>query len=122
MAECLARCGCAPLFATAVGADAQGASLVTACSALGMDMRAAVPIATHGSPTYLAVLDEAGDLFTTVADMAATEQLVWAHVAPHADALALSNIAIVDGIVTAEMMATAAEFFAARGIPGMILF
>ncbi len=120
MAECLARCGCAPLFATAVGADAQGASLVAACRELGMDMRAAVPIATHGSPTYLAVLDAAGDLFTTVADMAATEQLTWVHLAPHADALARARIALVDGNVTAETMAAAAEFFATRGIPGTI--
>lgn len=45
------------------------------------DMRGVAVSGEHGSPTYLAILDSSGDLFTTIADMAVTEQaLTWKHV------------------------------------------
>jgi sugar/nucleoside kinase (ribokinase family) len=51
------------------GADAAGKQMLEHLRILGADTSAVVVSNAHGTGTYLAVLDEKGDLFATVADM-----------------------------------------------------
>jgi len=68
VAEVLAQLGCRPSLYTAIGDDERGKALMERFSmAGGVDCSRVVPEAA--TATYLAVLNETGDLHTAIADM-----------------------------------------------------
>jgi hypothetical protein len=119
VAECLSRCSCPPVFVTAVGADSQGDALIRECKSLGMNMSGTIVSKTHGSPTYLAILDATGDLHTAIEDMEITESITWAQIEPSAKLLAQAGVAVVDGNLSVPTLSSVCDFFARHQIPGL---
>lgn len=74
VAENLARLGTRVELVAAIGSDPFGAQLREATAAAGVVLDRLV-MSSAASGTYLAVLDDHGDLVTGVADMTATDQL-----------------------------------------------
>lgn len=69
VAEVLGRLETRPLLLTAVGTDDAGNEFQQHCTSMGIDTRLVVQSSEHATSTYMAILDEKGDLFTTIADM-----------------------------------------------------
>ena len=74
IAENLARLGTSVTLVAPVGTDPFGDRLRHELTAVGIDADHLIP-SPHATGTYLAVLDEGGDLVTGVSDMAACELL-----------------------------------------------
>ena len=70
IAECLARLDNHPVLLTAVGDDREGELCMEECRRLNIGVDGSVVrVKGHRTSTYLAVMNESGDLFTTIADM-----------------------------------------------------
>jgi hypothetical protein len=74
---------------------------------------------TSGSATYLAILDQKGDLFTTIADMGVTEELSVEFIARHQAVLRSASIVLMDGNLPESTITAAAKVCAQRRVPGM---
>ena len=69
VAEVLGRLETKPVLLTAVGADEPGDQLKRHCQTVGIQTHFIQTSQQHSTSTYMAILDEKGDLFTTIADM-----------------------------------------------------
>ncbi len=74
---------------------------------------------TSGSATYLAILDQKGDLFTTIADMGVTEELGVEFVARHQALFRSASMVLMDGNLPETTIAAAANTSAQHRVPGM---
>jgi pseudouridine kinase len=74
IAENLARLGIPTTLVTAVGDDLAGRTVLARSDAAGVDCRH-VLTSVHPTGSYLAVLDDGGDLLVAVSDMRATDEL-----------------------------------------------
>lgn len=109
VAEALGRLGTQPILITAVGADEQGAAMQRHCAEVGISTAGVVSSPSHATSTYMAILDEKGDLFTTIADMAATEVLDAGLHLPSVDAMRTCPVMVVDGNVSPRFLAAACD-------------
>jgi pseudouridine kinase len=113
IAENLARLGSRVSLVTAVGADAEGAWLLTETAVAGVSVRDAVRVGPS-TGSYVAVLDADGELVAGVADMAAvdalTEDLVPARV------VAGARLVVVDGNLPVPTVAHVLDAAAAAGV------
>ncbi|MET0321316.1 MAG: carbohydrate kinase [Duganella sp.] len=75
IAENLARLGVPVALLTALGDDAAGRTLQDHAEAAGIDTRGSLKLAATSSGTYTAILDEDGELFVALADMALYDRL-----------------------------------------------
>jgi pseudouridine kinase len=75
IAENLARLGAPVALITAVGSDAAGAALLAQAQSVGIDTRAALKLDGACSGTYIAVLDQDGEMTVALADMALYDAL-----------------------------------------------
>lgn len=94
IADNLARLGVDVSLITALGDDANGEFLRQACGMAGIDLSNALTRETTG--TYLAVLDEAGELVSAVSDMRAIDRLGPAHLEAAAESLGRANMLVAD--------------------------
>ncbi len=114
VAENLARLGTPCHLVSAVGADAHGDLVLAATSAAGVDVEHVrrVPAATG---TYLALLDDAGELVGAVSDMAAT-----AHLTPEdvdGTPIATAALVVLDGNLAPATLQAAWDAALAAGVP-----
>lgn len=116
IAENLARLGSPVALVAAVGDDAFGATLREATVAAGVDVGHLVVVPGR-SGTYLAVLDDAADLVTGVADMATTDALTPALLAAAEPLLTRADAVVLDGNLPASVLAWALEVLAASTVP-----
>ena len=92
VAENLARLGAEVRFITAFGSDAPSAALEDECRAAGIDTTFSVRVPDMPGCSYLAVMDETGDLVGAINDMRALDALT-------ADSLAAAAFAGADAVV-----------------------
>lgn len=78
IAENLSRLGVDVSLVTVLGDDANGQFLRQACASAGIDMSLSLT-AAEATGTYLAVLDEKGEMVSAVSDMRAIDSLETAH-------------------------------------------
>lgn len=95
IAENLARLGLEVSLITAFAEDANGAFLREACGRAGIDLTHAITTA-EPTGTYLAVLDEKGEMVSAVSDMRAIDRLEPAHLAAAEATLATSDLLVAD--------------------------
>jgi pseudouridine kinase len=113
VAENLARLGTPVSLVTAVGADPEGAWLLTETAAAGVSVSDAVRVgASTGS--YVAVLDADGELVAGVSDMAAVDALT-PDLLP-ARLVAEATLVVVDGNLPMETVAHVLDAAAAAGV------
>ena len=105
IADNLARLGVDSRLITAVGNDQHGQVLMQLSRNAGINMQYVHRIANAPTSTYLAVLDEQGDMQVAINDMNIIEQLNVAMLAAHEAMLAQSAIIIVDCNLPADTLA-----------------
>jgi pseudouridine kinase len=115
VAENLARLGTPTALVAAVGADALGDELLGATAAAGVDV-AFVRRTSQPTGTYLAVLDDGGELSVVVSDMAATEALTPddVHAAEHL--VAGAGLVVLDGNLPREALTAAWDLANGHGV------
>ena len=117
VAENLARLGTPVSLVTAVGADPEGAWLLTETAAAGVSVLNAVRVgASTGS--YVAVLDADGELVAGVSDMAAVDALTPDLVPGRL--VAEAALVVVDGNLSVETVAHVLDAAAAAGVRVML--
>ena len=115
----LARLGTSVSLVTALGSDANGQMLRQACASAGVDLSLAV---TAEAPTgsYLALLDDAGELVSAINDMRAIEALTTMHLESCAEQLAVADMLVADCNLSAVCLDWLCRFAAERGLPLVI--
>ncbi|MEI7599797.1 MAG: carbohydrate kinase family protein [Aestuariivirga sp.] len=113
IAENLARLGLSVSLITALGEDANARMLRQACAEVGVDLAMAL---TAGAPTgsYLAVLDETGELVSAINDMRAMDALTPEHLKRWATQLGEADMLVADCNLSEVCLAWLCRFAAER--------
>ena len=104
IAENLARLGVPVDLITALGDDAGGASLRASCRALGIRLDRGVEVPGHPSSTYMAIMDEEGDMAIGLSDMRILDHVTPEHLESCAPLLSEAGVVVADACLTAETM------------------
>jgi len=115
IAENLARLGISVSLVTAIGEDANGQLLRQVCAGAGVDLAMAITVAAP-TGSYLAVLDDTGELVSAINDMRAMEGLTPSHLAGCADRLGRADMLVADCNLPEDCLAWLCEFSAERGL------
>ena len=117
VAECLARLGNHPVLLTAVGDDREGELCLEECRRLGIRVDgSAVRVKGLRTSTYLAVLNEQGDLFTTIADMRCVDALTPSLLPPLPFTPSL-RVVVLDGNLPATTITHLATAYSSHRVP-----
>ena len=116
VAENLARLGTPTVLVAAVGPDALGDELVAATSAAGVDVRLVRRVASR-TGTYVAVLDDVGELVVAVSDMAATEALTPSDVRAAESVITGSSLVVLDGNLSRAALTASWDLAVEAGVP-----
>ena len=111
IAENLGRLGFSVSLVTALGDDANGAFLRAACDRAGVYLSHAITV-PQPTGTYLAILDEAGEMVSAVSDMRAIDALEPSHLEAAAAMLAQSDMLVADCNISAACLAWLSDFAA----------
>lgn len=119
IAENLSRLGLSVSLITVLGDDANGRMLRQACAGAGVDFGMAM---VAGAPTgsYLAVLDETGELVSAINDMRAMDALTPEHLARWSPQLAGADMLVADCNLSVACLAWLCHFSAERGVKLLI--
>ena len=115
IAENLAHLGLAVSLVTVLGDDANGQFLRNACMAAGVDLALAVT-APEPTGTYLAVLDQAGEMLGAVSDMRGMARLQPDQLAALSHHLRAADMLVADCNIPLACLAWLAEFADANGL------
>ena len=115
IAENLSRLGISVSLVTAIGDDANGQLLRHACAAAAVDLSMSF---TGEAPTgsYLAILDQAGELVSAINDMRAIDALTSVHLEARADELKTADMLVADCNLSVACLAWLCRFSADRSI------
>lgn len=115
IAENLARLGVSVSLVTALGDDANGRMLHQACAEAGVDLAMAL---TAEAPTgsYLAVLDETGELVSAINDMRAMAALTPAHLDRWSSRLSEADMLVADCNLSEDCLAWLCRLSSERGV------
>jgi pseudouridine kinase len=113
IAENLARLGLDVSLITAIGDDANGGFLREACGKAGIGLSHAITTA-EPTGTYLAVLDERGEMVSAVSDMRAIDRLEPAHLEAAAEELAGADMLVADCNISVPCLAWLCDFAGKR--------
>lgn len=109
IAENLARLGVSVSLVTALGEDANGALLRAACDVAGIDLSLA-SISREPTGTYLAVLDDTGEMISAVSDMRAMDALTPAHLDRLSGELSKAEMLVADCNLSADCLEWLSRF------------
>lgn len=96
IAENMARVGVNTKFITIVGDDEKGKSLLEDAKKKNMDVDDALVIPGGSTPTYMAVLDETGELRSAIIDMKITDQMTTEFIDSKADVIRNAEYMVLD--------------------------
>lgn len=71
----LSRLGASVKLITALGDDVYGEQIRSECAAAGIDLSHSMEVENHPSSTYISILDEKGDMFVAMSDMAVLQKM-----------------------------------------------
>jgi pseudouridine kinase len=115
IADNLSRLGAQVSLITALGDDANGQFLRQACAAAGVDLSLALT-AAESTGTYLAILDEQGEMVSAVSDMRAIERLAPSHLEAAAEHLGQADMLVADCNISVACLDWLCAFAARRHI------
>ncbi|MCT4508304.1 MAG: carbohydrate kinase family protein [Tepidibacter sp.] len=75
IAENMARVGVNTKFISILGDDAKGRSMMEHSKVIGYDMSESLVLENEGTPTYMAILNENGEMVSAVADMTVIDKM-----------------------------------------------
>lgn len=96
IAENMARVGVNTKFISVVGDDENGRSMIEHSKVIGYDMDESLVLQNSGTPTYMAVLDEKGEMVSAIADMKSIDQLNSKFIDSKADIIKESSYLFLD--------------------------
>lgn len=109
VAENLALLGAPTALLTAFGDDASARELADECRSAGIDIALSLAVAGVVGSTYLAILDDSGDMVLAVNDMRALEALTPRVITDRAAALNDASAVVIDANLPEETLAVIAE-------------
>lgn len=115
IAENLARLGIETALVTALGDDVNGHLLREACAAANVDLSMALK-SKVSTGSYLALLDESGELVSAINDMRAVDALTATYLARHADDLAAADMLVADCNLSALCLDWLCRFASEQGV------
>ena len=113
IAHNLGRLGAKVSLLSVVGNDAAGTALLNATAAAGVDTSLFFKT-TYATGTYLAILDEKGELITAANDMEILQAITPDFVAGFTDAITAARLVIVDCNLPIETLAAIAKLASAK--------
>jgi pseudouridine kinase len=119
IAENLARLSRRTYLVAAVGSDAMGEQILAHTSAAGVRTEHVV-VGAHPTGTYLAVLDDRGELVVGISDMAATDNLSVEHLARSRDLVAAADLLVLDGNLPGEVLGWLLDLAASGSVPVLV--
>lgn len=96
IAENMARVGVNTKFITIVGDDEKGKCLLEDAKSKNMDVSDALVIEGGSTPTYMAILDECGELRSAIVDMKITDQMTMEFIDSKADIIRNAEYMVLD--------------------------
>ncbi len=75
IAENMARVGMNLKFISVVGDDEKGRSILQHAESLGIDMKDSLVVCGESTPTYMAIMNEQGEMESAIVDMSLTDQI-----------------------------------------------
>lgn len=119
IADNLSRLDIKVSLITALGDDANGQFLRQASAAAGIDLSFALT-SSEATGTYLAILNEAGEMVSAVSDMRAIDRLEPAHLEAAAESIGQADMLVADCNISVACLAWLSTFSARRHIPLLI--
>ncbi|MDR1795408.1 MAG: winged helix-turn-helix transcriptional regulator [Erysipelotrichaceae bacterium] len=104
IAENLARLQVPVRFITALGDDLYGRQILDECTALKIDMTSALVQSAQATSTYMAILDEQGEMALALSDMSILDTLPLFHLQSVAALLKRAPIIVMDAGLPSELM------------------
>jgi len=96
IAENLARVHVNTKFISVIGDDEKGRSMVEHSELYGYDMSDSLVLKDSGTPTYLAILNEMGEMVSAIADMKALDQMTTGFIDSKAEIIKGSDYLFLD--------------------------
>ncbi|BEP28337.1 carbohydrate kinase family protein [Helicovermis profundi] len=96
IAENLARVGVNTKFISILGDDEKGKSILEHSKIIGYDMSDSLILENGGTPTYLAILNECGEMVSSIADMKSIGELNTEFIDSKADIIINSEYTFLD--------------------------
>lgn len=96
IAENLARTGVNTRFISVIGDDEKGRSMIEHSELYGYDMSDSLILKSSGTPTYLAILNEMGEMVSAIADMKALDEMNTDFIDSKADIISGSDYLFLD--------------------------
>ncbi len=119
IAENLARLGTPTHLVAPIGRDAFGEALLGHTRGAGVLVQHLIHT-EEATGTYLAVLDNGGELVVGVSDMAATDTLTVEHLARSRDLVAAADLLVVDGNLPGEILGWLLDVAASAQVPTVV--
>jgi pseudouridine kinase len=101
IAENLARLGIPVALITALGDDPEGERIRESCRGPGISLEYSMTVKGHASSSYIAILDENGDLALALSDMSILEHLGEDHLRSCLPLLSQASVIVADACLTA---------------------
>jgi pseudouridine kinase len=117
VADNLARMGVPTSLLTAVGDDAFGHQILTETAAGGVDTSRALLCTSCRSGSYLAILDERGDMAVSIDDMRICNLITPAYIREHRKLLAQAKMIVVDTNLSLKALNTVLTIAHKAGVP-----
>lgn len=102
--ENLARQGVSAALLSAVGDDLYGEKILRDSTAAGLDLSGVRRVPGAASSSYIAILDERGDMLLGMSDMRIIESLDGAYLTEHAALLRTADAIVCDACMTMRML------------------
>lgn len=96
IAENMARIGVNTKFISILGNDEKGRSMLEHSKLIGYDMQDSLILENGGTPTYMAILDENGEMVSAIADMKSIDEMNFEFIDSKADIIKNSQFTFLD--------------------------
>lgn len=104
VSENLVKLGVSVSLITALGTDANGLRIRKECEALGISLGHSQILPGKNSSSYLAIMDERGEMALALSDMSILEELSVNHLMKHQEVLTAAEILVIDAGLTTTVM------------------
>ena len=104
ISENLVRLGVETTLISALGDDAFGRQIREGCQQMGIDLQHSVYVPNATSSTYMAIMDESGDMALALSDMRILDQLKVEHLQERKEVLEKARVIVADAGLTTQVM------------------
>lgn len=109
--ENLVRLGVETTLISALGDDVFGRQIREGCQQKGIDLQHSVYVPNATSSTYMAIMDESGDMALALSDMRILDQLKVEHLQERKEVLEKAQVIVVDAGLTTQVMGWLVDHF-----------